>query len=218
MRSPDAGLFRTRPDRPLLVAESLGSDFGTVVAATARGLGARKQRRYNSKEAQKARDFTERMSSTAYQRSMADMRAGGLNPILAYQQGGASTPQGAVAAPAPNIGSEAVSGAVSAMQARNLQATNLNIKASTAKALADTANVKQNIEIARPAATAAAISDRAIRNANTMVDYGTTGVFRGLERANRNYEAAKKKAAEKRRTETPMEKKKRRSPKKRRKY
>lgn len=49
---------------------------------------------FNSTEAMKNRDWQEHMSNTAYQRAVEDMRKAGLNPILAFQNGGASTPGG----------------------------------------------------------------------------------------------------------------------------
>lgn len=52
---------------------------------------------FNAAEAQKNRDFQREMSDTAYQRAMKDMKLAGLNPVLAGNLGGASTPAGSAA-------------------------------------------------------------------------------------------------------------------------
>lgn len=115
---------------------------------------ARENQAFNAQEAEKTREFqlntwnlqtnwSEQMANTQYQRAVGDLRAAGLNPMLAYSQGGApmptssGAPQGATASSSvfPRQESTAIAGlnaAATALQLQNMQKQGDNIDADTA--------------------------------------------------------------------------------------
>lgn len=90
-------------------------------------------------------DFQREMSNTSYQRSVADMRAAGINPMLAAMRGGASTPGGAsYTAQMPNlkdIGASAIQAFQGSSSARESLARIEQVDASVDKIKEEIKNI-----------------------------------------------------------------------------
>ena len=83
--------------------------IGALISSAASMLGAQRQNRAARAASARQMAFQERMSNTSIKRAVADMRSAGINPLLAYKTGGASTPAGSTYNPV-NVGQAAAVG------------------------------------------------------------------------------------------------------------
>lgn len=114
-----------------MVPPLLTAAVPSIISGVAGLFGARSQNRTNQREAQKNRDFQERMRNTQWQSAVHDMEAAGINPALAYSQGGNAAPGGSLAAPA----TDTMSSAMGMIQAKKgLQLLDQQVRKATAEA------------------------------------------------------------------------------------
>ena len=67
---------------------------GPLISAAGSMLGGLMGNQARADQAQKANEFSAQQFATRYQTTVKDMQAAGLNPMLAYSQGGGSPPSG----------------------------------------------------------------------------------------------------------------------------
>ena len=89
------GILKTVAD--VAGTATTGVPWGSIISGGASLIGGAMTNSANQAQAQANRDFQAGQSATSYQRAVADMQAAGLSPMLAYSQGGASTPSGSTA-------------------------------------------------------------------------------------------------------------------------
>jgi len=135
-------------------------------------FGSQQANMANAREAQKNREWQERMSNTAHQRETADLEAAGLNRILSMGGPGASSPSGNV----PNIVSQTEGISSSAKQMAPMLAQLNQVRAATDKTQAETSLVPEQeklIQAQTASALATARATEKMAGLGDLVKYGT---------------------------------------------
>lgn len=196
---------------PATIGAAAGGFFGGPTGAMIGGsLGSSLMQQQGQKEANKqnvslAREqmaFQERMSSSAYQRSMADLDKAGLNPMLAFAQGGASAPTGQTA----QVQNEAldlnpaIQKTIEVQMAKqnlnNLKASAKQIQAQTRKLNSETQAINKTMPTKEAQGEAGKLIKQGLESVTSSAKGASNMMDKGFEKAKNKYDSYKMKKAE----------------------
>jgi len=128
-----------------LVGQERANEANRGIASAANAASA--------EQAAKQMAFQERMRDTQYQTAVKDMKSAGLNPMLAYSQGGAGTPTGAMGSVSTAQMKNSAAAGIQGYQTLSMNEADIDLKrattvgttASTLKTEADTIKTAADI-------------------------------------------------------------------------
>lgn len=143
---------------------------------------------FNSAEAIANRNWQKEMSDTSWQRGTADMMAAGINPMLSFMKGGASTPSGGQGSSTPQTGATTRGSNFNPLDNLATAAQIENIHAQTEKVKAETPTIRNQARVQDATVDNLKEQTEQLKRQGTLTDEQVNQVKQAIENMKREWQ------------------------------